>query len=99
MTTTRKPYRAASRPATGLTITMASDVGRVCRPARRIELPWTSTKNWEKKNDEPISANPTTTMAVLDTVNSRCRNNRSGRIGAERRRASTATKAARQDHR
>ncbi len=73
---------------------MARDTGRVCRPARRIELPWTYTKNWEKKNDEPMSANPTTTMAVLDTVNRRCPNSRSGSIGAERR-ASTVTKAAR----
>lgn len=41
-----------------------------------------------------MSAKPTTTIAVLDTVNSRCRNSRKGSIGVERRR-STATKTVR----
>lgn len=41
-----------------------------------------------------MSAKPTTAMAVLDTVNSRCRNSRGGSIGAAAW-ASTATNAAR----
>lgn len=62
---------------------MASDAGSVRNLATRIELPWTCTKNCEKKNDEPINAKPTTTIAVFDTVNNRSRNSRNGSIGPQ----------------